>query len=219
LPRKTIDRIKAGEYIDFAELPPAKGKARPLTAATEGVIVVQAADLLQSRKLIPDLATWTQCFALYATVRIAEQPARLPELMAYMTLIARASRKYKWPAWLVYDQNFRQEAAGNSGMCWAKADPSIYTQCFTSQAGESWCGRCHSLDHSSSDCPYNRGRKRPWNGPAEDGGPHESRAVCLKYNRYNGDCQFGKSCRFQHVCSTCRGPHPAARCSKPPKKD
>ena len=27
------------------------------------IIVVQAAELMQARKIIPDLATWTQCFA------------------------------------------------------------------------------------------------------------------------------------------------------------
>ena len=74
LPRKLVTRIRANEYIDFADLPPAKGKSRPISQATEGqVLVVQAADLLQSRKVIPDLATWSQCFALYVAV-LAPKP-------------------------------------------------------------------------------------------------------------------------------------------------
>ena len=32
---------------------------------------------------------------------------------------------------MVYDQNFRQEAAESGNLDWAKVDPSIYTQCFT----------------------------------------------------------------------------------------
>ena len=28
LPKKLVDKILAGEYVDFAELPPARGKAR-----------------------------------------------------------------------------------------------------------------------------------------------------------------------------------------------
>lgn len=64
LPKKLVAKILANEYIDFAELPPARGKARPAPQVLEGqVIVVQAADLLQTRKIIPDLAIWIQCFS------------------------------------------------------------------------------------------------------------------------------------------------------------
>ena len=57
LPKKLVDKILAGEYVDFAELPPARGKARAVPQALEGqIVVVQAADLLQSRCVIPDLA-------------------------------------------------------------------------------------------------------------------------------------------------------------------
>ena len=56
LPKKVVERIHAGEYIDFSELPPAKGKVRPLHQGLDGqVILVQAQDLLQSKKLIQDL--------------------------------------------------------------------------------------------------------------------------------------------------------------------
>ncbi len=161
LPKRTLERMRAGEYIDFAELPPAKGKGRLVSNALEGqVIVVQAADLLQSRKIIPDFATWVQCFGLYATAIATHQPERLPDLMAYQGTIARCSLKYKWPSWVVYDQNFRQEAAGNAGQPRARVDPSMYAQCFTGQeiSGENWCRKCQSLDHN---CPYSR--KRSWN--------------------------------------------------------
>ena len=97
------------------------------------MMVVQAVDLVQSRRMIPDLATWSQCYAVYVAVLAKERPERLPDLMAYQPLIARASRKYRWPSWLVYDQNFRQEAAGNPELQWGSADLSMYTQCFTGQ--------------------------------------------------------------------------------------
>ena len=57
-------RILAGEYIDFAELPPARGKVKSLPAPDRSVIIVQAHDLLQQKRLIPDIATWIQCFAI-----------------------------------------------------------------------------------------------------------------------------------------------------------
>ncbi len=47
LPKRLVERIGTGEYVDFGELPPAKGKSRPLPQAGEGqVVVVQATDLM-----------------------------------------------------------------------------------------------------------------------------------------------------------------------------
>ena len=76
LPKKLVDKILAGEYVDFAELPPARGKARAVPQALEGqIVVVQAADLLQSRRVIPDLATWMQCYAIFTAVIASKNPA------------------------------------------------------------------------------------------------------------------------------------------------
>ena len=50
VPKKLVAKILANEYIDFTDLPPAKGKSRPVPHSFEGqVVVVQAADLLQAR--------------------------------------------------------------------------------------------------------------------------------------------------------------------------
>lgn len=222
LPKKTIQKIEANEYVDFNELPPAKGKGRSISQTLEGqIVVVQAADLMQARKTIPDLATWSQCFSLYTAVVAKKSPGRVPELMAYLTIITKASQKYKWPSWVIYDQNFRLEAAGNPTQAWSKVDPSIYAQCFTGQTlcSENWCARCQSLEHPSHRCPL-RPSKRSWSSAFGQGqGPPkqdqaQSAPACIKFNKYNGDCKFGKQCRYQHICSECSGPHPLSKCNK-----
>lgn len=221
LPKKLVERIRSNEYVDFMELPPAKGKSRPPSHAMEGqILVVQATDLAQGRKVVPDLATWMQCFAIYTAVLGQEQPARLPELMAYQSTIAKASQKYKWPSWVIYDQSFRQEMAGTTGQSWAKVDPSIYSLCFTGQAisSENWCAHCQSLDHTIQSCPA-RPRRRPWStapvGPPQQGARNE---ICQKFNRFNGDCKFGRGCRFKHICSSCGEPHPVSKCKPPAER-
>ena len=129
LPKKLVDRILANEYIDFSELPPAKGKVRPLHQSLEGqVILVQVEDLLLS---IPDLPTWVQCFAIYVDVLAQNQPARIPS-MAYAAAITTASKKYRWPAWVVYDQNFWQEAVTHP----SRGQKS--TRVFTHSASLAW---------------------------------------------------------------------------------
>ncbi len=229
LPALPNKMVVANRYVDFTELPPAKGKGRSVSQGMEGqVVVIQATDLMQSRRIIPDLATWSQCFALYVAIVAKHHPHRVQELMAYQSMIAKASLKYKWPAWVVYDQNFRAEVAGKADQSWAKVDPSIYAQCFTGQSisAENWCSRCQSLDHTALSCPY-RPRKRPWSavsGPPgqqnwsarsdqhQGGGRPDQLQACIKYNKFNGDCRFGKQCRFRHVCSSCGEPHPATKC-------
>ena len=75
-------------------------------------------------KLIPEYPTCSQCFSIYAAVVIEDQPERAADLMAYSYLIATSFRRYRWPSWLIYDQNFRQEVAGDLSKTWGKVDPS-----------------------------------------------------------------------------------------------
>ena len=156
-------------------------------------------------------------------VLVGHDPDRLLDLMGYMTLIAKASRCYNWPAWVIYDQQFRQDAAGNPGLQWAKVDPSLYAQCFTGQeiSKENWCGNYQELDHMTADCPF-RSRKRPWTagpghteqmGKEAGGGSKQGPQACLKFNCFNGDCKYGRECKFARVCTKCRGPHPVNKCS------
>lgn len=69
LPKKRVEKIASGVYVDFTELPPAKGKRRATPQVTEGqVLIMQASDMVTNKKAIPDLATWFQCFGLYVAV-------------------------------------------------------------------------------------------------------------------------------------------------------
>jgi len=137
------------------------------------------------------------------------------ELMAYQTIISKASQRYRWPSWVMYDAMFQQEMSGTTGQSWARVDPSIYSLCFTGQAmGENWCSACQTLDHTPQSCPARRA-KRPWTtgfwGQHLQATPPRGK-TCRRFNRNAGECRFGKECRYKHSCSSCGGPHPATRC-------
>jgi len=169
LPKKLVSKILANEYIDFTELHPAKGKARNVPQSLEDqVLVVQAADLMQAQKLIPDLATWVQCFALYATTLLTHQPNRISEMMAYQSIIARASSKVQMAI---------------LGRLWSELQAGSHEQPIP-------------IMGETSAFPQTQPVK----------------AVCIKYNKFNGDCKFGRECRFLHVCSSWGGSHPANKC-------
>lgn len=54
LPRKMVQKIFANDYIDFSELHSAKGKIRTSQSLKGQVILIQAEDLMLSKK---DLST------------------------------------------------------------------------------------------------------------------------------------------------------------------
>ena len=97
--------------MDLADLAPAKGKVHPLSTPDGRVLLVHAQDLRQQKRLIPDLATWVQCFSLYTAIVCSKKPEPLTDLLGYMCQITKASQCIKWPSWVIYDQTFCQEAA------------------------------------------------------------------------------------------------------------
>ena len=59
LKKELVDSILVGQYIDFKELPPAKGRTKALNTLIEGqIVLMQAAYYWQAKRLIPDLAIW-----------------------------------------------------------------------------------------------------------------------------------------------------------------
>ena len=215
--KSMAERILAGAYIDFADLPPAKGKIRPLSAPEGSVILVNAYDLLQQRRLIPDLATWLQCCSLYAAVICSRYPARSNNIFGFMSQIAKASQRFKWPSWVIYDLNFWQEAASRAITEWAQLDPSLFAQCFMGQSKqhEPWCKMCHSLDHGSDSCPTAPPQqKRPkFTATIQSTPPPRSQEACRRYNK---ELCIWERCRFKHCCLKCSGPHHALRCPRKP---
>ena len=67
--------------MDLADLPFAKGKVHPLSIHEDSVLLVHANDIIQQKRLIPDLVTWGQCFSLY-TVVVCSDKNRVPHQYA-----------------------------------------------------------------------------------------------------------------------------------------
>ena len=234
-----MDLIRADRYVDLGELPHAKGFSKPLTSLShclEGqVVLIQAADLLHSKKVIPDYATWAQCVSIYTAVVLTAHPERASSLLTYNAAIAKLSKKFKWPSWIVYDHNFRTEAADTGRTDWGKIDGSIYAQCFAgmSLSAEGWCTLCKSMDHTRETCPYRPAEETAYKRQNSFPRPPAKRpstvssqdTICRRWNRSDTymKCSYGDSCIYNHKCSECSATdHGAYRCPKPPpltKKD
>ena len=230
LPKRMVEKMLAWEYVDLAELPPARANmAKEAMGTTPNVLLVQSLESVRHhRKIIPDITTWVQCYSIYVSVMATRHGDFVPELMAYMRDIIRASKQFKWPAWIVYDINYRQHMAETAEKDWSKVDASIYSRCLTGWARPTtWCEWCVSLDHETNDCPFSnqpiRARDKPRFQPYSSNVPRSSMThrsaqlpTCIKFNRYGGDCKFGAGCKYRHVCSICGEPHPQSKCTKNP---
>ena len=118
-------------------------------------MLVQLQDLEDSRRIIPDFPIWSQCFTIFVTALTIQQPERLPHLMAYQYQMAAYAKKFRWPTWVMYDQNYRQEKAATQDNNWSQISTAIYAQCFMTLgvSQEDWCKTCYTLDHTTTNCP------------------------------------------------------------------
>ncbi len=120
VPRWLAVRIKRGDFVDFADLPPAKpdeGRARK--HYDPQVVIWKEADYGKATRRVPDMTTWTRCFLLYKGLLLQARPERQSDLRSYHDLIARMAQKYEWAACEEYDRRFREQVEGDDTREWA----------------------------------------------------------------------------------------------------
>ena len=77
--------ILADEFIDLTKKAPAKGRSKPLNRGLEGqIVLLHAAEYFQAKRLIPDMASWLQCYAIFMVVVITKHPERATSMIIYM---------------------------------------------------------------------------------------------------------------------------------------
>ena len=110
----------------------------------------KAGDRAKSKKRALDLKVWLQCYTAYVGVLGPKYAQEVPELLAYMTTIIRASQKYEGSAWVAYDTAYRRQAAAQGKTEWSRINPSLYVICFTGKARRAdRCDRCLGTTHKA----------------------------------------------------------------------
>eukprot|EP00731_Ephydatia_muelleri_P012358 Em0006g1252a len=134
VPAKLVRKIVRGEFVDMAELLRDNLEADRRDAGTlssEGGGVRRTG----SRREVPDLLSWVQCFGVYIGVVASRQPEKVKQLLAYQTLIIREARRLGGRGWLAYDSMFRQQAAVLQSTDWSKLNSTLYAVTFLAQQG------------------------------------------------------------------------------------
>ena len=113
----------------------------------------KAGDRAKAKGRALNLKVWLQCYAAYVGVLGPKYPHEVPELMAYMISIIRASQEDEGLAWAAYDAAYRWQTAAQGKTEWSRVNPSLYAICFTGKARRAdRCDRCLSTTHKAEDC-------------------------------------------------------------------
>jgi hypothetical protein len=166
---------------------------------------------------------WTECYATLAAILSSAYPDKAPHFFAYLRTIIKASRTFESCAWATYGMAFRRQAANRGSLDWGVVDDALYSEAFAGRAKVIPCCRyCLADTHASPECPHSPAdtstENRPLRGPLPT--RHQGRSpsmpavveLCRLYNSPAGvRCRYTQ-CRFAHLCSKCKRPHPAAEC-------
>ena len=61
------------------------------------------------------------CFNSFITIMALKHPEKVKVLLAYSSIIVKASKVFEGVPWLEYDSCFKREAAANQSKSWASS--------------------------------------------------------------------------------------------------
>lgn len=208
VPPAVVGRIWRGEYIEMAEL---------LPEALRTSLSQEKKKDKRKKEQITSCQQWTECFLTFVAIVARKQPERVGDLLAYTSLIVHYARQFKGPQWLVYDTNFRLQAAATSNQKWAEVSSSLWAMAFGGAEWQTHCQTCSSLDHVKQDCP-----RQPEDSAYDlrRTARTEDRPICT---RYNFSFCTSPTCGYRHICLDCHGNHRKSACPRarpfPPRGD
>ena len=209
VPDKLLKKIWALEYIEMRDLLPEAWLHDSCSESSHCCHDKSSAKA--KRPEVTSIFTWLHCYGTLVSVLAHKYPSKVPEFMAYQSIIVRCYSDYEGDGWLAYDRAFRRKAAYEKSLDWSKLNTSFYQFCLAGNAKSSAvCRICLRHGHKTADCPDQEGsRSRP---QAKSRASAKSVEICRLFNASGGSkCHF-KNCKFAHLCNLCNRPHSAANC-------
>ena len=169
---------------------------------------------------VTDFLLWLSCYSAMVGVLPRAHPRMVPEFMAYQATIIKCCRDFDGIAWVQYDHVYRCQVAQTKDLRWSKLNPTLYSLCFAGKAKRPVaCTICLSDIHSSDQCPNNPEKfVLPWQQPMPSLVapvlPAPKLRICHLFNARDGPRCTYRQCKFAHICSLCRGPHPRSICDR-----
>lgn len=147
VPAKLVQRILWAEYVGMAELLKDNMELERRRLLGEGMA---SQTHFTTRREIPDILSWLQCFSLYAAIVGSKHPEKTQELLAYQAFMIGETRRCGGHGWLLYDAAFRQQIRLFETVDFSKINQSLYSTMFLAYGGGwgKFCPDCMMADHS-----------------------------------------------------------------------
>ena len=173
MPRKLAERIWKKEFIDFRDL-----LLSQLSALDPTVFdIFGKTDKVWPKKHISSLQEWVLCFNTFSTIVFMHEPERMADLLAYCSIIIKASMDYNDMPWFVYDSHFRRQAVTKPNEPWAHLDAALWTIYFTQAKAKN----THP-EEDASRRSADSGRKSAKTTDKPRANPYTTIQICRKWN-------------------------------------
>ena len=242
LPKAVIDKIRAGEFVNFDNLLPNHSPVSNEEFAFKVVggssPSVSLVPKHQTKPKISNFNSWMVAWTNFVRAYTIFWPHRIQEMILYQATIADYANQFSFHAWSGYDRMFRYRMAHDATLSWSRHDENIYNRYLRGAPLQNLCFTCRNFGHYANACPLRAGGQAsadssppfrapqrtvsaaealpPFHGPPRPGGTgangQRNRYTCNYFNN-NGQCS-SESCRFAHKCRVCFGPHAASECPK-----
>ena len=186
IPERLVTQIKAGQFIDLADLLPESVKAQDSEPQTylDGKLLVSTKKRVRE---ISDIVTWVEAFTVYMWIFCCIHPSRWQDMTQCKLLILQTARLFSGKSWLHYDTAFRKDAAASGLNDWSRMNSDLY--------------------HFHTRLP----QKQQFQPPTFLSSPSRSMASWSIFYRSWNNCScawpYGQ-CRYCHRCEKCEGEHP-----------
>ena len=235
VPARLVKRILKSDYIDMAELLKDNMEVERRRALVEAGAYSSSMQARASRREMPDILSWLNCFSMYAAVVCSKYPQKAQELFAYQANMVNEARRCGGKGWLLYDATFRQQISSIEATDFSRLNPSLYSSTIVAFGKQSpCCTLCMLPDHTQEECALNPAKAVPFvqvkeNAPSISRGNKEEfkkggwqkkkprHGACYSWNSRMG-CKR-PACLYEHRCARCFGDHTRLVCPLEPKQE
>ena len=199
VPQKTKDKIWADDYIDLRSLLSTEVESDPwsITLAPSTIALQSNHSNSQHKKPPLSFHEWTEAFHIYTAIYVQKFPQEAPNMLKYMSTIRELYDLKNIYAVHYYDETFRLLRKSNH-QHWQMPIRELHDKALYKKRPNQF------QTHPTRNNNYSNRTEQPFLGPRD--------GTCHIYNKYQS-CNR-KNCIFQHVCKSCRGPHPQIICPR-----
>ena len=198
VPQKTKDKIWADDYIDLRSLLSTEVESDPWSITLAPSTIALQSNHSNSQRKKPPLSfhEWTEAFHIYTAIYVQKFPQEAPNMLKYMSTIRELYDLKNIYAVHYYDETFRLLRKSNH-QHWQMPIRELHDKALYKK-------RPNQFQTHPTRNNYSNRTDQPFLGPRDD--------ICHIYNKYQSCNRI--NCIFQHVCKSCRGPHPHIICPR-----